>query len=458
MRSLASGIAFGSLPRTYQDAVIVSRSLGFRYLWIDALCIIQNDKQDWLQEAAKMASVYHQSSCTISTHAASDDDHRFLNLKHRREGNISLLVTASHLSQRGWVFQERILSKRLLRFTSKGLFLEDASGFKKPDGKTPATDFYDPWKDNKQNLEDSHHDPCGWYRLIERFTACRLTFDTDRLPAVMGLAQLSMQSLDDGGYLWGLWSRSIHQGLLWINVDEEARKLAHEPGSANKAAPSWSWGSWTGRIKFPDRLSSFKAEFTLVDPKTETSNNGRDIAEPVPRAAEQDPPYMMLKMRITRLQNLNFVLRSRISRLFMGVDFYYSMTDKGLDWASLDGETDKQDIKFDQVTLALVAHHHNIETFTMEEDLVEEHIWSHYFLLLSPFENDNEMGQKYRRVGVAASTWLFQSSRGAVSRWEFHSARENMEFSNSFDHSTPVIHPKARDIFEEAELATIMLY
>ncbi|KAJ4386173.1 hypothetical protein N0V93_009066 [Gnomoniopsis smithogilvyi] len=433
LRACTEGIDFGSLPRTYQDAVTVSRLLGFRYLWIDALCIIQGDGQDWLEEAAKMAAVYRNSSCTISTHAAKDDNEGFLHFKRSQGQSVSLLVTSSDLSQRGWVFQERILSKRLLHFTSGGLFLEDASGFVNPDGDTPGTEFYDPWKDNKQNLEDSHHDLCGWYRLIERFTTCRLTYETDRLPAVMGLSKHLWQQVDDGYYAWGLWTRSIHRGLLWNNVDRNPKKLVHEPDSANPTAPSWSWGSWTGKVKFPDHLSTCEPECALVGFETGTTDN--TVAWPLP-VFKQNPPNIELILKRVNLRDIK-VSRKYAPAYFMGMEFCHSITDKGIDWVSLDGERDK-DVVFAQLTFALVAHHHNVETFSRDDDVIERHTWTHYFLLLSPTEENEFI---YRRVGLGAS------KSDAERAW-----------NRGIVDNSPLINPRARNLFNEADLGTVVLY
>ncbi|KAI0418245.1 heterokaryon incompatibility protein-domain-containing protein [Xylaria grammica] len=65
-------IAWGILPKSFQDAIEVVRGLGIRYIWIDALCIIQDDAADWERESAKMADVYENAFLTISTDAAQD--------------------------------------------------------------------------------------------------------------------------------------------------------------------------------------------------------------------------------------------------------------------------------------------------------------------------------------------------------------------------------------------------
>ena len=63
------------MPRKTRDSVIVTRRLKLRYLWVDALCIVQDDKAEWMREAEKMAEIYMNSYCIIAAHSA---DHGFL--------------------------------------------------------------------------------------------------------------------------------------------------------------------------------------------------------------------------------------------------------------------------------------------------------------------------------------------------------------------------------------------
>jgi hypothetical protein len=71
-------IPFVSLPKTFQDALTVTRKLGYQYLWIDALRILQDDLQEWLREAPKMPSINSKTTCTIAAHGAKDDSEGFL--------------------------------------------------------------------------------------------------------------------------------------------------------------------------------------------------------------------------------------------------------------------------------------------------------------------------------------------------------------------------------------------
>jgi hypothetical protein len=147
-------IALEDLPRTLYDAVVVAKKMGIRYLWIDALCIIQGeeDAADWKTEAPFMGHIYRNSLFTIAAHCAKDRHDGFLRQaleapplrqvqipvresatsKIRRvkswmriPGNFQWLIVDGPLSRRGWIFQERILSKRILYFAKCELFWED---------------------------------------------------------------------------------------------------------------------------------------------------------------------------------------------------------------------------------------------------------------------------------------------------------------------------------------------
>ncbi|XP_014554914.1 hypothetical protein COCVIDRAFT_82223, partial [Bipolaris victoriae FI3] len=66
-RHVKEGIEIDDLPQTFRDAVEVVRALGFQYLWIDSLCIVQQDCEDWQREAAQMPEVYANAAVTITS-------------------------------------------------------------------------------------------------------------------------------------------------------------------------------------------------------------------------------------------------------------------------------------------------------------------------------------------------------------------------------------------------------
>ncbi|KAF2030588.1 heterokaryon incompatibility, partial [Setomelanomma holmii] len=127
------GIKFDDLPKTFQDAVSLARHLGFVHMWIDALCIIQDSAQDWLQESRKMGYIFMDAEVIFAIHCAKDGSDGFLNGSlskchaisyHALGGTVGICrplepereIMSSDLSRRGWVLQERFLSCRTLHF------------------------------------------------------------------------------------------------------------------------------------------------------------------------------------------------------------------------------------------------------------------------------------------------------------------------------------------------------
>lgn len=140
-----ANIPYNQMPATFRDAVRVTRALGVRYLWIDSLCIIQRNSEDWLKESGRMQDVFNNAHCTIAASSASSSLVGFLGPRQPRDvvrlttssGPLYLAeaiddfatdVDASILSSRGWVFQERALSRRTIFFTSTQVYWECGDG------------------------------------------------------------------------------------------------------------------------------------------------------------------------------------------------------------------------------------------------------------------------------------------------------------------------------------------
>ena len=141
------------LPRTFQDAVKITRSLGIRYLWVDALCIIQDDAEDLRAEIRKMDDVFRCAYVTLSATCANGSDDGFLKADRKARlhyplsyanhpGSLDMIylcepiddferdVEQSALSRRGWVFQERALSRRIIHFTEVQVYWECGTGIR----------------------------------------------------------------------------------------------------------------------------------------------------------------------------------------------------------------------------------------------------------------------------------------------------------------------------------------
>ena len=143
-------IPFKDLARNFQDAIRITARLGFEYLWIDCMCILQDDKEDWRSESANMGRIYANAACTISATASRDANG---GCSYPRQALIADCVLGTQpfsalavkspisdpngldnlfdekiesapISSRGWTFQERVLSKRVLHFSDGVLFFE----------------------------------------------------------------------------------------------------------------------------------------------------------------------------------------------------------------------------------------------------------------------------------------------------------------------------------------------
>lgn len=82
LRARKAGVAWTQLSKTFQDAIILTRDLGVDFVWIDSLCIIQDDAEDWAREASQMASIYRNGYITIAATWAASGQEGFL---HGRE-------------------------------------------------------------------------------------------------------------------------------------------------------------------------------------------------------------------------------------------------------------------------------------------------------------------------------------------------------------------------------------
>lgn len=217
-----AGIPFTSMPRTFRDAVDITYGLGFRLLWIDALCILQGDKTDWQIESSKMHHVYQYCSVMISADDSKDGDGGCFNNNnqslpwkvqpnwlsktpvwvrlHKTHGALRSAmglspndpVTRGPLADRAWAFQERALAPRILHYAGDELIWECRSTFGCQCGAINQEVYFE--CTIKAKLGKLHRpellDANSWYDIIPEFSMRRLTVPTDRLPAMSGIAKL----------------------------------------------------------------------------------------------------------------------------------------------------------------------------------------------------------------------------------------------------------------------------
>ncbi|KAH8653973.1 heterokaryon incompatibility protein-domain-containing protein, partial [Tricladium varicosporioides] len=261
-------ILVSDLPKTYSDAVKVTRHLGVQYLWIDSLCIVQDSKEDWEREAQAMAAIYQNSSLTISATSSADsyggcyleidnattegiskptrEGHRYL-VRLRRQVRREDLATP--LLRRGWVFQETLLSRRVLHLTSNQMFWHCQERFRSEDGSISAESgsgvatydvelgFCKKTTIGDHRLWVREH---IWQRWCEDYSRRAFTYEEDKLPALAGLMSYIEKSTKSTPPL-GLWMSTLHLDLAWrVNDTKKTSRLT--------GLPSWAWLSVRGGI------------------------------------------------------------------------------------------------------------------------------------------------------------------------------------------------------------------
>lgn len=259
------GISMDTLPPTIREAVVFTRLLGYRYLWVDALCIMQDDDDDWHREAAALCSVYENATLSLSA-IASDGNGLFT----PRTNNQIIVIDSGGspmgirppmrrsvqelsgmvLNTRGWTLQERILAPVILHFGPDQLYWECASGFASesfPSLRSHEISAKLRYSDDHTHLLKRGHDIYSnvkmfWHILIESYTRRQLTRKSDCLPAVAGLMKkFQLRDPEVRTYHYGLWEEYLHIGLMWSVTSETPMHLTR---SRDPTMPSWSWASF----------------------------------------------------------------------------------------------------------------------------------------------------------------------------------------------------------------------
>lgn len=142
------GFSIWELPKTFQDAVKVTRQLRIPYIWIDSLCIIQygDNGEDWKREAGRMEEVFSGAYCTIAATSASNSyagflqphmNHDYIHVQHSSGNRFYISagrddfdndVEKALLNTRAWVLQERVLSRRTIHFSANQVYWECGEG------------------------------------------------------------------------------------------------------------------------------------------------------------------------------------------------------------------------------------------------------------------------------------------------------------------------------------------
>ena len=226
-----------ALTKTFRDAIDIAKFLGIQYLWLDSLCIIQDDSEDWQKEAALMGSVYGGSVVTIAASSAPDGnggcffDRRFswrceieLGIPNKRQlyevipSMLTDSASKTPLSSRGWVTQERILSPRILYFTDIEVLWECDQCIASE--TFPDILHEDPnWPVASSKLPENLID---WSEIVRQYTRRYFTYSSDKLVAISSIAE-KFQSKVKGDYLAGMWMQDLEKQLCWFLTSSRER-------------------------------------------------------------------------------------------------------------------------------------------------------------------------------------------------------------------------------------------
>ena len=283
--SFIHSIQVSELSQSLQDAILVTRKLGLRFLWIDALCILQQepDLADFLREAPKMGGYYNNAYITITAGCSADSRDGFLAARpapaakpcaleyswqdgtchSTQKGTAYACLVASTgtgpLMSRTWTFQEAQLSPRSLIFGKGQVTFACQTLRHREDGDISASSFTRGTL--PLSLLVANPDPKPgvarremlrrWCFNVQMYSLRSMKGPLDKLTALAGMAEF-IQSTIECDYLFGIWTEDLTRGLLWTNQAlagmPEWRVPLKRP--AFQRAPSWSWASVDGPVHY----------------------------------------------------------------------------------------------------------------------------------------------------------------------------------------------------------------
>jgi hypothetical protein len=281
------------VPRTIKDAIMVTEKLGFQYIWVDSLCIIQDDDENKSSQISQMASVYGSAAFTI---VAADSDSAEYGLRGTGESPRSspvqqllelapgctfvmhreMTISTTHkvYFTRGWTFQEFQLARRLLVFID-GMILWKCSEHERNEELLDSAGMYGRLKRREIGNVFTWPDFRLYTDLVKDYNSRNLRNDADALSAFTGLlVAINRQFLS--GFLQGLPELYFDNALLWQPANVLRRRLGSDEGPE---FASWSWLGWQGDLDFS--LCNHGIEDPRVEEEFHYPNEGQGRVFPI---------------------------------------------------------------------------------------------------------------------------------------------------------------------------------
>lgn len=273
-------INISHLPQCFKDVAVIAPRLGIEYLWVDSLCIIQDDHNDWEDQFPRMAWVYKNATVVIAAASINNCHESFLDGEKKKrpeafeisdahaeqpapirarlvptiglhEDYQSFYSSRDPLDHRGWPLQERLLATRILVFSETELqwscqTLEACEGGHVNSPNHPFTPLV--------TVDTAEKAFRLWHNQVMEFSKRRLTFETDKLPAISSVAG-HVGDVTGSWYIAGLWRDNLIRDICWERHMFESLKW-----EASKAwrAPTFSWASVSGNVFYNDNSIAAK--------------------------------------------------------------------------------------------------------------------------------------------------------------------------------------------------------
>lgn len=246
-------IIWSRLPTTIRDAIIACERVGERYLWVDALCIVQDSLRDMRVQILQMRNIYKASRFVFAA-ASAETSHGGLLSNHatnfplfESEDDLSFFLDSSPWGARAWCYQEKVLSHRIILFTSCGIYMQCQQGTYDLRGiKLPRRRKLNEWDSCGAMLAiPPDHRLDFFASAVEHYSRRQLSRADDRLNAFQGVLHQFSSGLDDQSWSFrqGLPVHAFDQAFCW-------RSHEHDPSSRIPSFPTWSWLGWNQAISF----------------------------------------------------------------------------------------------------------------------------------------------------------------------------------------------------------------
>ncbi|KAF2443156.1 HET-domain-containing protein [Karstenula rhodostoma CBS 690.94] len=288
-------------PKTIRDAIVATRNLGHRWLWVDKYCIHQNDTNDLNDQLQQMDIIYQQAAVTIIAAAGTNAHYGLPGVDQSyRKPTSSVLIGdervcaipkpelhPSHCRwiSRAWTYQEGLLSTRRLVFTDDQLHFECQGGYSAEMLSIPVSSFKKMHAPSKPYLHKRYRaagrmglfplngcgvDPWDIYPRITEYSARRLSHPSDILNGVLGIFRAFEKMINPMCHVHGIpFAKTTPApggtSLMTTNSKralpcfaESLRWDLHAPSLRREGFPSWSWTGWYGSVTWP-------GEYTDVD-------------------------------------------------------------------------------------------------------------------------------------------------------------------------------------------------